>query len=63
LAHAAHAAPTHSLLLAALGSVHLQLDRLAFPLGANDLGVELELDTLLRQNLLELLAIAMSVTT
>ena len=47
---------THRLLLAPLGSLNLELDSLASGVSAHDLGVELELQSLLLQNLLELLS-------
>jgi hypothetical protein len=44
---------THGLFLSTLGSVNFDRDLVSLPGGADDFGVELELDTLLGQDLLE----------
>lgn len=44
---------TDSLLFATLGSIDLDLDDVALSVGTDDLGVELELQALLSQDLLE----------
>jgi hypothetical protein len=51
LVHGTEAA--YNLLLATLGGIDLDRYSVAFTAGTDDLGVELELDTLLGQDLLE----------
>jgi hypothetical protein len=51
---------THGLFVTALGGFNINLDDTINNLGTVDLGVELELEALLLQNLVEVLAVKMN---
>lgn len=54
---------THRFLFSALSSLDIELDHLARDIGADNLGVKLELEALLLQNPLELLAVCQPCST